>query len=213
MREGYARRREAQSTRHDRGPAGHHERRRTPSPRCSPAPSPTTRSTGTSPATRPSAPSECAPAGSASCATRRTGCRRPTPPTTWPARRSGIGPATAAPSFIGSLRMMPSLARLAGGYGHLREIARAVSALEARRRASRARASLLPVGARRRPGAPGHGDRHRADGPAPATAPMPRAPRAYLETAIARNVLLYERLGLRRGRGARRSRAPMSTAG
>lgn len=103
-------------------------------------------------------------------------------------------PGYSGPGFVDSLRLLPSVRRLAGGYGRLREVSRAVSALEERRRhhAPGPHYYLSALGVE--PARQGEGigtalvqpilERATADGVT-----------AYLETATARNVLLYERLG------------------
>ena len=104
-----------------------------------------------------------------------------------------IPPGHRGPSIIDSLRLMPSIARLAG-WRRLRLVTNAVAALEKRHRhhAPGAHFYLSALGVE--PDQQGEGigtalmkpvlDRCRRDG-------IP----AYLETATARNVLLYERLG------------------
>ena len=104
-----------------------------------------------------------------------------------------IPPGHRGPSIIDSLRMMPSIARLAG-WRRLRVVTNAVAALEERHRhhAPVAHFYLSALGVE--PDRQGEGigtalmqpvlDRCRREG-------IP----AYLETATARNVLLYERLG------------------
>ena len=64
-------------------------------------------------------------------------------------------PGYAGASFFGSLRLMPSVARLAGGLRRLREVSRAISALEERRAHHVPGPALLPLGARRRARAAG----------------------------------------------------------
>ena len=104
-----------------------------------------------------------------------------------------IPPGHGGTSFIDSLRMLPSIARLAG-WRRVRLVASAVAALEERHRhhAPGAHFYLSALGVE--PDRQGEGigtalmqpvlDRCQRDG-------IP----AYLETATARNVLLYERLG------------------
>lgn len=105
-------------------------------------------------------------------------------------------PGYNGPSFIGSLRLLPSVSRLAGGLRRLREISKAVAALEERRHlhAPAAHFYLSALGVEPERQGEGLGtalmqpvlERADADG-------LP----AYLETATARNVLLYERQGFR----------------
>lgn len=104
-----------------------------------------------------------------------------------------LPPGRGAASFIGSLRLMPSLARLTG-WGRLREVSAATELLEQRRRAHVAAPhwylSALGVDP----------DRQRQGiGTALLTTILERADAdrmpAYLETATAHNVLLYERHG------------------
>jgi ribosomal protein S18 acetylase RimI-like enzyme len=103
-------------------------------------------------------------------------------------------PGYSGASFIGSLRLMPSVARLSGGFRRLREIAHAISALE-RRRAHHVPGphyylSALGVEPERQ----GEGIGTSLLAPVLERAAAESVP-AYLETATARNVLLYERLG------------------
>jgi ribosomal protein S18 acetylase RimI-like enzyme len=103
-------------------------------------------------------------------------------------------PGYGGASFIGSLRLMPSVARLAGGYRRLRQISRAISALEERRAhhvpAPHYYLSALGV----EPGRQGEGIGTALVAPVLGRA-RDEGLAAYLETATARNVLLYERLG------------------
>lgn len=96
--------------------------------------------------------------------------------------------------FVAGLRMLPSLARLAGGYGRLRTISIVVEALEARRShhvpGPHFYLSALGVDAARQ----GQGIGSALVQPVLERADADGTP-AYLETAVARNVLLYERLG------------------
>ena len=103
-------------------------------------------------------------------------------------------PGYSGASFVGSLRMMPSVARLAGGYRRLREISRAISALEQRREhhAPMPHYYLSALGVE--PERQGEGIGTALMEPVLERAREDRVP-AYLETATARNVLLYERLG------------------
>jgi GNAT superfamily N-acetyltransferase len=110
--------------------------------------------------------------------------------------RAGVAlwhpPGYAGAGFIGSLRLLPSVSRLAGGLRRLREISRAIDALEERRRhyvpMPHFYLSALGVAPERQ----GEGI-----GTALMQPVLERADReqlaAYLETATARNVLLYER--------------------
>ncbi len=103
-------------------------------------------------------------------------------------------PGYAGASFFGSLRLMPSVARLAGGLRRLREVSRAISALEERRahHVPGAHYYLSALGVE--PTRQGEGIGSALMGPVLERARTERLP-AYLETATARNVLLYERLG------------------
>lgn len=103
-------------------------------------------------------------------------------------------PDYSGASFIGSLRLMPSVARLAGGYRRLREISRAISALEHRRahHVPRPHYYLSALGVE--PERQGEGIGTALVAPILERAEHEDVP-AYLETATARNVLLYERLG------------------
>jgi ribosomal protein S18 acetylase RimI-like enzyme len=103
-------------------------------------------------------------------------------------------PGYRGAGFIGSLRMMPSLARLAGGYGQLRRISRAIDLLDARRHvhAPGRHFYLSAVGVD--PERQGQGIGTALLKPVLEQADAAGIP-AYLETAVARNVLLYERLG------------------
>jgi len=112
--------------------------------------------------------------------------------------RAGVAvwhpPGYDGPSFLDSLRLLPSVARLAGSWRRLRAISRAVSALEARRRGHVARPhyylSVLGVD----PDRQGEGIGTALLEPTLAAADHAGVP-AYAESAIARSVLLYERLG------------------
>ncbi len=110
--------------------------------------------------------------------------------------RAGVAlwhpPGYGGASFVSSLLLLPSVLRLAGGWRRLREISRALAALEERRRAHVPvpHYYLSAIGVEPERQGEGIGtalmqpglDRADADG-------VP----AYLETATARNVLLYER--------------------
>lgn len=103
-------------------------------------------------------------------------------------------PGYAGPSFIGSLRLMPSVLRLAGGLRRLREVSRAVAALEQHRHrhAPTPHFYLSALGVD--PDRQGSGIGTALVQPTLERADQQRMT-AYLETATARNVLLYERLG------------------
>jgi ribosomal protein S18 acetylase RimI-like enzyme len=103
-------------------------------------------------------------------------------------------PGYGGAGFIDSLRLLPSVSRLAGGLRRLREISRAIAALEERRshHAPMPHFYLSALGVE--PERQGEGI-----GTALMQPVLARADReevvAYLETATARNVLLYERQG------------------
>lgn len=103
-------------------------------------------------------------------------------------------PGYRGPSFLDSMRLVPSVTRLAGGWRRLRAISRAVAALEERRRhhvpGPHYYLSVLGVEPERQ----GEGVGTALLRPALVAADERRLP-AYLETATARNVLLYERVG------------------
>ena len=105
-------------------------------------------------------------------------------------------PGYRGPGFIDSLRLLPSVSRLAGGMRRLREVSKAIAVLEERRRrhAPGAHFYLSALGVE--PDRQGEGV-----GTALMQPVMERADRdglpAYLETATGRNVLLYERQGFR----------------
>lgn len=103
-------------------------------------------------------------------------------------------PGYGGASFIGSLRLMPSVLRLAGGFRRLREVSRAVAALEQHRHrhvpAPHFYLSALGV----EPDRQGSGLGTALVQPILERADQGRVA-AYLEAATARNVLLYERLG------------------
>jgi GNAT superfamily N-acetyltransferase len=96
--------------------------------------------------------------------------------------------------FVESIRLLPSVSRLAGGFGRLREISRAISALEERRRrhASMPHYYLSALGVE--PDRQGEGIGTALMRPVLERADREQRP-CYLETATARNVLLYERAG------------------
>jgi len=96
--------------------------------------------------------------------------------------------------FIDSLRLLPSGSRLAGGGRRLRQISKAVEALEERRRhhAPMPHFYLAALGVE--PERQGEGVGTALMQPVLARADAERT-HAYLETATGRNVLLYERQG------------------
>ncbi len=104
-----------------------------------------------------------------------------------------IPPDHGGPSIIDSLRMMPAVGRLAG-WRRLRLVTNAIAALEERHRHHAPQPHFYLSARGVEPDRQGEGigtalmepilERSRRDG-------IP----AYLETATARNVLLYERLG------------------
>jgi ribosomal protein S18 acetylase RimI-like enzyme len=111
--------------------------------------------------------------------------------------RAGVAlwlpPGYSGPSFIDSLRIMPSIARLAG-WRRLRLVADAVGTLERRRHhhVQRPHFYLSALGVE--PQRQGEGVGSALLRPVLDRCDQRRIP-AYLETATARNVLLYERLG------------------
>jgi GNAT superfamily N-acetyltransferase len=94
--------------------------------------------------------------------------------------------------FVDSLRLLPSVSRLAGGYRRLREISRAIETLEERRRHHVPEPHFYLSALGVEPERQGEGI-----GTALMQPVLERADRdgipAYLETATGRNVLLYER--------------------
>lgn len=111
--------------------------------------------------------------------------------------RAGVAiwlpPGWRGPSLVDSLRLVPALARLTG-WRRLREVAAAMEHLEQRRRA------LVPVPHWYLSALGVDPDRQRQGiGSALLATVLERADRAgtpaYLETATAHNVLLYERFG------------------
>ena len=112
--------------------------------------------------------------------------------------RAGVAlwhpPGYGGASFIGSLRLVPSVARLAGGLGRLRDVSRAVAALEKRRHhhAPMPHFYLSAIGVE--PDRQGEGIGTALMEPVLTRADSDGTP-AYLETATGRNVLLYERVG------------------
>lgn len=103
-------------------------------------------------------------------------------------------PGYGGPTFFASLRMLRSMARLAGGFKRLRDISRAIEFLEERRRhhVPEPHFYLSAIGVD--PSRQGEGIGSALMRPALDLADA-RAVPAYLETATARNVLLYERHG------------------
>ena len=103
-------------------------------------------------------------------------------------------PGYGGAGFIDSLRILPSVIRLAGGLGRLREISRAVAALEERRRIHVPMPHFYLSALGVEPARQGEGIGTALMQPALDRADSAGVP-AYLETATARNVLLYERQG------------------
>jgi ribosomal protein S18 acetylase RimI-like enzyme len=103
-------------------------------------------------------------------------------------------PGHGGAGLVGSVRMTPSLARLAGGYGHLRRISRVIDALDARRHAHVPGRHFYLSAVGVDPARQGQGIGTALIRPVLLRADATATP-AYLETAVARNVLLYERLG------------------
>lgn len=103
-------------------------------------------------------------------------------------------PGYDGPSFGASLLMLRSMARLAGGYRRLQEISRAIEFLEERQRhhVPGPHWYLSAIGVD--PSRQGGGIGSALMQPVLERADAQGTP-AYLETATARNVLLYERLG------------------
>jgi ribosomal protein S18 acetylase RimI-like enzyme len=103
-------------------------------------------------------------------------------------------PGYSGAGFIDSLRLLPSAARMAGGIRRLRNVSRAVAALEQRRRlhapGPHFYLSVLGVEPERQ----GEGIGSSLIRPVLEMASSAQLP-AYLETATGRNVLLYERAG------------------
>jgi GNAT superfamily N-acetyltransferase len=112
--------------------------------------------------------------------------------------RAGVAlwhpPGYDGAGFIGSLRLLPSVLRLAGGFRRLREISKAIAALEDRRRYHVAEPHFYLSALGVEPERQGEGIGTALMRPALERADQLEAP-AYLETATARNVLLYERQG------------------
>ena len=104
-----------------------------------------------------------------------------------------LPPGYAGPSFVDSLRVMPALARLAG-WRRLRLIADAVGTLERRRHRHVPRPHFYLSALGVEPERQGEGIGSALLRPTLDRCDARGIP-AYLETATARNVLLYERLG------------------
>lgn len=102
-------------------------------------------------------------------------------------------PGHHGPSLIGSLRLLPAMARFAG-WRRLRTVSVAMAALEERHRhhAPRDHFYLSALGVE--PDRQGEGVGTALMGPVLERCDRDRIP-AYLETATGRNVLLYERVG------------------
>ena len=96
--------------------------------------------------------------------------------------------------FIASLRLLPSVSRLAGGLRRLREISRAIAALEERRRHHVPMPHFYLSALAVEPERQGEGIGTALMQPVLERADREQRP-AYLETATGRNVLLYERQG------------------
>jgi GNAT superfamily N-acetyltransferase len=110
--------------------------------------------------------------------------------------RAGVAlwqpPGHYGAGFVASLRLLPSVARLAGGYGRLREVSRAVAALEERRRQHVPMPHYYLSALGVEPDRQGEGIGTALMQPVLERADRDQRP-CYLETAVARNVLLYER--------------------
>ena len=112
--------------------------------------------------------------------------------------RAGVAlwhpPGYHGASFVGSLRLLPSVLRLAGGLRRLREVSRAIEVLEdcRERHAPGPHFYLSALGVD--PDRQGEGIGTALMQPILERADSGGVP-AYLETATARNVLLYERQG------------------
>ena len=104
-----------------------------------------------------------------------------------------IPPGHGGPSFFDSLRMMPAIGRLAGWH-RIRAVTNAIAALEKRHRhhAPQPHFYLSALGVE--PARQGEGIGTALMQPVLDRCNRDAVP-AYLETATARNVLLYERLG------------------
>ena len=112
-------------------------------------------------------------------------------------RRAGVAlwipPGRRASSLLGSLRLIPALARLTG-WRRLREASAAIEVLEERRRAHAPTPHYYLSALGVEPELQGTGIGSVLIAPTLAAADDAGMP-AYLETATARNVLLYERHG------------------
>ncbi len=112
--------------------------------------------------------------------------------------RAGVAlwhpPGYSGAGFVDSLRLLPSVLRLAGGYRRLREISKAIAALEERRRRHVPEPHFYLSALGVEPERQGEGIGTALMRPVLEGADELRM-LAYLETATARNVLLYERQG------------------
>ncbi|MGH2417314.1 MAG: GNAT family N-acetyltransferase [Candidatus Limnocylindria bacterium] len=104
-----------------------------------------------------------------------------------------LPPGYGGPSLLDSLRQMPALARLAG-WRRLRTIGDAVASLEEHRHRHVARPHFYLSAIGVEPARQGEGVGTALMLPVLGRCDQEGIP-AYLETAVARNVLLYERLG------------------
>lgn len=96
--------------------------------------------------------------------------------------------------FIDSLRLLPSVSRLAGGFRRLRQISKAIEALEERRRQHVPMPHFYLSALGVEPERQGEGVGTALMRPVLDRADREQHP-AYLETATGRHVLLYERQG------------------
>ena len=103
-------------------------------------------------------------------------------------------PGYSGAGFIDSLRLLPSAARMAGSIGRLRDVSRAIAALERRRRVHAPGPHFYLSALGVEPARQGEGIGSALMRPVLEMATSTRLP-AYLETATGRNVLLYERAG------------------
>jgi GNAT superfamily N-acetyltransferase len=103
-------------------------------------------------------------------------------------------PGYRGAGFIDSLRLLPSVSRLAGGFRRLREISKAIAALEERRRQHVPMPHFYLSALGVEPERQGEGIGTALMRPVLERADREQQP-AYLETATGRNVLLYERQG------------------
>ena len=103
-------------------------------------------------------------------------------------------PGYGGASFIGSLRLLPSVARLAGGMGRLRDVSRAVAELERHRHQHAPTPHFYLSALAVEPARQREGIGTALLGPVLKRADDREMP-AYLETATAVNVLIYERVG------------------